>query len=222
MNPSSTLRRLPALDWMRGLVMVLMAVDHAGGVVDAGHLMTDSWGLYTPGTPLPVDHFLTRWITHLCAPTFLFLAGTSLALSMEKRQAGGTDARTLDRHLFKRGLVLLAFEMFWVNPFGQQVLFALGMSFICMIPLRRLSNPMLVGGAVLIVVAGEAVVNLAFQITAAVPETLRQSINMLMHMTGDPMEALQNIRNLQSDTGWFSLFMPFVYPGIIWCGSIEK
>ena len=100
MNPSSTLRRLPALDWMRGLVMVLMAVDHAGGVVDAGHLMTDSWGLYTPGTPLPVDHFLTRWITHLCAPTFLFLAGTSLALSMEKRQAGGTDARTLDRHLF--------------------------------------------------------------------------------------------------------------------------
>lgn len=218
MNPSSTLRRLPALDWMRGLVMVLMAVDHAGGVVDAGHLMTDSWGLYTPGIPLPVDHFLTRWITHLCAPTFLFLAGTSLALSMEKRQAGGTDARTLDRHLFKRGLVLLAFEMFWVNPFGQQVLFALGMSFICMIPLRRLSNPMLVGGAVLIVVAGEAVVNLAFQITGAVPETLRQSINMLMHMTGDPMEALQNIRNLQSDTGWFSLFMPFVYPGIIWVG----
>jgi uncharacterized membrane protein len=105
-----------------------------------------------------------------------------------------------------------------VNPFIQQVLFALGMSFICMIPLRRLSNPMLVGGAVLIVVAGEAVVNLAFQITGAVPETLRQSINMLMHMTGDPMEALQNIRNLQSDTGWFSLFMPFVYPGIIWLG----
>jgi uncharacterized membrane protein len=32
------------------------------------------------------------------------------------------------------------------------------------------------------------------------------------------MEALQNIRNLQSDTGWFSLFMPFVYPGIIWLG----
>ena len=217
MTTSSTLHRLPALDWMRGLVMVLMAVDHAG-LVDAGHLMTDSWGLYTPGTPLPVDHFLTRWITHLCAPTFLFLAGVSLAISLEKRQAAGTDARELDRHLFKRGLILLAFEMFWVNPFGQQVLFALGMSFLCMIPLRRLSNRMLVGGAVLIVVAGEAAVNLAFQMTGAVPEAVGQSVSMLLNMSGDMMEELSKIQSLQPSIGWFASFMPFIFPGIIWLG----
>src|SRR2546428_123721 len=48
-----TSRRLPALDWLRGLVMVLMTVDHASGTFNAGRLMTDGLALYQPGTPLP-------------------------------------------------------------------------------------------------------------------------------------------------------------------------
>ena len=54
-----------ALDWLRGLVMILMTVDHASGVFNAGRLMTDGTALYRPGTPLPAAQFLTRWITHL-------------------------------------------------------------------------------------------------------------------------------------------------------------
>src|SRR5436853_6786508 len=84
-----TSRRLPALDWLRGLVMILMTVDHASGTFNAGRLMTDSLALYQPGTALPASQFLTRWMTHLCAPTFVFLAGAALALSVEKRQAAG-------------------------------------------------------------------------------------------------------------------------------------
>ena len=75
--------RLPALDWLRGIVMILMTVDHASGAFNAGRLMSDSAGMYHPGMPLPAAQFFTRWITHLCAPTFVFLAGAALALSVE-------------------------------------------------------------------------------------------------------------------------------------------
>ena len=61
-------RRLPALDWLRGLVMVLMALDHTSGTFNAGRLVTDSSVLYRPGTPLPAAQFFTRWVTHVCAP----------------------------------------------------------------------------------------------------------------------------------------------------------
>ena len=72
--------RLAALDWLRGLVMVLMTVDHASGTFNAGRLMTDSLALYQSGMPLPASQFFTRWITHLCAPVFVLLAGTAAYL----------------------------------------------------------------------------------------------------------------------------------------------
>ena len=61
--------------------MVLMTVDHAGSVFDAAHMHGDSARGWLPDSPLPPGEFLTRWITHLCAPTFALLAGASLALS---------------------------------------------------------------------------------------------------------------------------------------------
>ena len=54
--------------------MVLMAVDHASAAFNSGRLLTDAAFLYEPGDALPAGQFLTRWISHLCAPTFLFLA----------------------------------------------------------------------------------------------------------------------------------------------------
>ena len=85
-------RRLPALDWLRGLVIVLMALDHASGTFNAGRLVTDATVLYQPGTPLPAAQFFTRWVTHVCAPAFVFLAGAALALSIEKHRARGEAA----------------------------------------------------------------------------------------------------------------------------------
>ena len=90
--------RLTALDWMRGVVMVLMAIDHSSRAFNGGRLVTDSFFSYHPGTPLPVLQFLTRFITHLCAPTFVFLAGTGLAFSVEhqiaKRTREGVPPKT--------------------------------------------------------------------------------------------------------------------------------
>ncbi len=70
LNPDAS--RLAAIDWMRGLVMVLMAIDHASLAFNGGRLGDDSWFAHQAGSELPAAQFFTRWITHLCAPTFVF------------------------------------------------------------------------------------------------------------------------------------------------------
>ena len=95
-EPTVETTRLAALDWMRGLVMVLMAVDHSSKVFNAGRLVSDSFFTYRPGTPLPVLQFLTRFITHLCAPTFVFLAGSGLAFTVHRQVARGESPWSID------------------------------------------------------------------------------------------------------------------------------
>jgi len=87
--------RLTSLDLWRGAVMVLMAIDHVrvySGVPAGGP---------TAGV------FFTRWVTHFCAPGFVFLAGTAAFLYGRK----GADRRELSRYLLTRGLLLVALEL---------------------------------------------------------------------------------------------------------------
>jgi uncharacterized membrane protein len=84
-----------SLDVMRGLVMVLMAIDHVrvySGVPAGGRTL----GI-----------FFTRWITHFCAPAFVFFAGTSAFLL--GRKLG--NKRTLARYLVTRGFILVVLEL---------------------------------------------------------------------------------------------------------------
>ena len=156
-----------ALDWMRGIVMLLMALDHSSGEFNAGRLITDSALFYKPGTPLPALQFITRWITHLCAPTFVFLAGASLALSLGRRVERGESSASIDRHLLVRGVVIVALEIvpsyFWMPPgkYLLQVLYAIGTAYLFMIPLRRLPVSVLVALAAAVLVFGEAVIGIA-------------------------------------------------------------
>ncbi len=150
--------RLRAIDWVRGLVMLLMTVDHAGNIFDAAHMHGDAAHDWIVGSPLPAGEFLTRWITHLCAPTFVLLAGASLALSAEKRR--GQPGQT--RFIVTRGLFIAALDPLWMTfAFVQyrffvfQVLYAIGISMVCMAGLRRLSSRALLGGAFAIQVFGE-------------------------------------------------------------------
>lgn len=97
--------RLPAIDRLRGLIMALMAIDHASFFI-AGKHPGEFWG-----APLPVYAgaipFLTRWITHLAAPGFFLLLGVGVVfLSAARRDAGWSDARVF-RHLATRGLFLI-------------------------------------------------------------------------------------------------------------------
>ena len=141
--------RLPALDWLRGIVMVLMAGDHASEAFNA--LRPTGDGAMMPGFDQPLDplQFFFRWTSHLCAPVFLLLAGTSLALSVERRLRRGASAWSIDRDLLLRALVLFAVEAFFINWFWApgvlilQVLFAIGASMLLMIVLRRLPAALL-------------------------------------------------------------------------------
>jgi uncharacterized membrane protein len=155
-------RRLDSLDVVRGLVVVLMAVDHSSGAFNAGRVFSDGAFMFVPGTPLPAAQFLTRWITHLCAPGFVFLAGTSLALSIARRESRGESGLSIDRHLVTRGLLIAALELwpsyFWMPPGVVlfQVLYAIGASMVLMAALRRLPLAVLFGIAASILLGGEA------------------------------------------------------------------
>lgn len=130
-------QRIATIDWMRGLVMVLMVIDHASMAFDAGHLSQDS-AMYVDAMTmaLPPAEFFTRWITHLCAPTFVFLAGTSLALSIERRVARGMDAWEIDKSILKRGAIIALLDPTIVSlgsgRLTLQVLLAIGVAMMCM------------------------------------------------------------------------------------------
>ena len=167
--------RLVAIDWLRGFVMMVMAVDHASVIFNAGRTAIDSpypieaflEPAWVPGTSLPAAQFFTRWITHLCAPTFLFLSGTSLALSTAGRAARGVTPLAIDRHLVARGLVLIALDACWIAVLPSlaighyvlalQVLFAIGTSLCAMALLRHLPARALVALAFGWLAGGELV-----------------------------------------------------------------
>ncbi len=111
--------------------MVIMALDHVRDYFHAEAMIDDPTNLATT-TPIL---FFTRWITHFCAPAFVFLAGTSAFLSGEKR-----TKKELSVFLLTRGLWLVLAEVVIVtfgwsfNPFFGtiilQVIWAIGMSMI--------------------------------------------------------------------------------------------
>jgi uncharacterized membrane protein len=99
--------RIESIDLLRGVVILLMALDHVRMYLAYGTWWAEPTNLDTT-TPLL---FFTRWITHFCAPVFLFLAGTSAYL-YGARQPG---TRPLSRYLLKRGLWLIFLELVIVN-----------------------------------------------------------------------------------------------------------
>jgi uncharacterized membrane protein len=150
--------RIEAIDRLRGLVMVLMTIDHAGAEYDAHHMHGDTARTWVIGSALPPDEFLTRWITHLCAPVFVLLAGASLALSAEKRR----DEPGQTAFMIKRGLLIAALDPLWMalgfahyTRFPLQVLYAIGTSMVLMAGLRKLSTPLLASFGLLLAVFGE-------------------------------------------------------------------
>ena len=126
-------KRIESIDLLRGIVMIIMALDH---VRDYFH---NSAFIYNPEdlAHTNVVLFFTRWITHFCAPVFVFLAGTAAYLYRAKR-----STKKLSVFLFTRGIWLVGVELFILslfrtfNPsyhfYNLQVIWATG---ICMIVL---------------------------------------------------------------------------------------
>ena len=99
--------RIAAIDMVRGFVMVLMALDHTRDWF--GNHDIDALDVSQTSGPL----FLSRWITHLCAPAFVFLAGASTFLQKEK-----TDIRSLSIFLLSRGAILVFLEQTFLHCLG--------------------------------------------------------------------------------------------------------
>ena len=99
-------KRIESIDILRGIVMVIMALDHTRDYFHAPSFLYDPLDLQTTSAPI----FLSRWITHYCAPIFMLLTGTSAFLVGERK---GTKA--LSRFLFSRGLFLIFLELTVIN-----------------------------------------------------------------------------------------------------------
>ncbi len=101
--------RIEAIDAVRGLAMVLMALDHLRDFLF--HAIDIDPTDLNQTYPLL---FMTRWISHLCAPTFIFLAGTSIYLSMAK----GKSRASMSIFLIKRGLWMIFLELLVIRSIG--------------------------------------------------------------------------------------------------------
>src|ERR1041385_2368631 len=99
--------RVASIDFLRGLVMIIMALDHTRMYFAVGTWYSEPTNLATT-TPLL---FFTRWITHFCAPAFVFLAGTSAFLYGTRR----ASLRAVALFLLTRGLGLILAELVIVN-----------------------------------------------------------------------------------------------------------
>lgn len=99
-------KRIISLDMLRGLVMVLMVLDHVRTFFSVRRFQP------TDLTQTTIPLFLTRWVTHLCATSFIFLAGAAAYLYFVRRQQ---SKRQLSRYLIIRGLMLVFLELTVVN-----------------------------------------------------------------------------------------------------------
>ena len=102
---SEPVRRLESIDRLRGLIMVVMAIDHVSFMVGrfhSGEMWAGLWTRYAS----PVA-FLTRFVTHFCAPGFFFLMGVGISLLVDARGKQGWAAGRISRFVRIRGLLLV-------------------------------------------------------------------------------------------------------------------
>lgn len=144
--------RLDSVDLLRGVVMIVMALDHTRDFFSDAHFEPTDLAQTSPAL------FMTRWITHFCAPVFMLLAGTSAYLSLGR----GRSKAALSHFLFTRGLWLVLLEltvvklgwnnyMFNLHDMGLQVIWALGWSMVALAALIHLPMRALVAFGVVMV-----------------------------------------------------------------------
>ena len=132
--------RITSIDLLRGIVMIIMALDHTRDYFHADAFLFDPTDLSKTNVLL----FLTRWITHFCAPVFVMLSGLSAYLSAQKK-----NRTTAGNFYIKRGLWLILVEV-TVVTFGLtfnpnfnfiilQVIWAIGCSMVLLGLLMRFS-----------------------------------------------------------------------------------
>ena len=209
LTPDDRGYRLTSIDMLRGLAIVIMAIDHVRDYFMVGG---ERDPMANPGIGAAL--FFTRWITHFCAPVFVFLAGTSAGLmtARKTRSALGT-------FLLIRGLWLIVVELFVVAtawsfaPWGMeqvgglvavpmQVIWAIGASMIVLAGVQFLGQRvcLVIGGAI---IAGHNLLDLVWPVTGGLFDTGSPAWTALHAQTGVVI-------------GPF--YLAFAYPLLPWIG----
>ncbi|MBK5279303.1 MAG: DUF1624 domain-containing protein, partial [Bacteroidia bacterium] len=144
--------RITSIDMMRGIVMVIMALDHVRDFFHNTAFIFDPTDLTQTNPSL----FFTRWITHFCAPTFVFLAGTSIYISL-----GRKTKKELSLFLFTRGLWLIVLELtvmrfafffnFYYDVTILNIIWVIGADMVLMAALVHLSDRIVLALGLLII-----------------------------------------------------------------------
>jgi uncharacterized membrane protein len=193
--------RVESIDFLRGLVMIIMALDHTRMYFALGTWYAEPTNLGTTTALL----FFTRWITHFCAPVFVFLAGTSAFLYGTKKK----NKREIAWFLLTRGLWLVFVELVIVNfawTFDVtysfrilQVIWAIGLSMV-------------------------ALAGLVF-----LPDSLILAIGLILVFGHNLLDSITMRGSNLQDLAWYTLHQPnsvfidgtlinFVYPVLPWIG----
>jgi len=199
-GPTAAPRRVESIDALRGVVMILMTLDHVRDYFGAAGINP------TDPATTPVALFFTRWITHFCAPAFFLLTGVGAYRSSLRR---GTA--NLAGHLLTRGVWLIVLETVILRCLGWQfnfdfrvtvfgVLWALGWSMIVLALLVRWS-PAVIAGLGLTLILGH---NLLDRVTAAAVGPLGP-LWIILHQQGLLLPAPEH-------------FILVAYPLIPWIG----
>ena len=138
---SRSQNRISSIDILRGIIMVVMALDHVRDYFHTSAFVFDPTDLSKTHTAL----FLTRWITHFCAPGFVLLAGVSIYLSLKRKSKS-----ELSIFLLKRGLWLIILELvvmrfafffnFYYDVTILGVFWMIGACMMCMAAIIHLSD----------------------------------------------------------------------------------
>jgi uncharacterized membrane protein len=154
-------KRIESIDLLRGIIMVIMALDHTRDFFHIDAFKGDPLDLAftTPGL------YATRWVTHFCAPVFVFLSGLSAWLQSQRK-----SKKELSRFLMTRGIWLILMDLFvitllttsniYYEVFIIQTLWAIGISMAMLGLLIWLPFPVILGIG-LVIVLGHNVIDFA-------------------------------------------------------------
>jgi uncharacterized membrane protein len=206
MSNSKNGQRIQSLDFLRGIVMVLMVLDHVRHFFHYAAI-TDSPENLATTTPIL---FLTRWVTHFCAPVFIFLVGISAFLYEQKVNS----KYSVSKFLLTRGIFLIILELtvfkfawhFQYDPkeFTLLVIWAIGISMIFLAGIIYLNQKLVLVFGLLIVFGHNLFDKLSFT-----KGTLADAIWKLLHAPGGFKIG---------DTGITVLFPVLPYFGLIMLG----
>lgn len=134
-------QRISSIDLVRGIVMVIMALDHARDFYHIGAFVYNPTDMATT-TPVL---FFTRWITHFCAPAFVLLAGTSIYITGHRKSTSDLSVFLLTRGfwLIVVEIVVMRFSFFFNFYYDVtilQVIWVIGASMVCMAALVHIPS----------------------------------------------------------------------------------